>query len=363
MDLPPRARAWVLGVEVAAVAAPLISTVATVGGAPPPQAIGLAALLASSRRRAHRARHRHRTGPPPGRAVLLLRPQLGVDVRRQRCSCPPPLAAAVVAVVYAAPVAAGVAALGRAAAPPRLHDRDRRAGRDGGARGRDRERAACPPDRRTWPELGGIVARGAGLRRGEHRAHRGGHRAVAARHRRPGASSALGRQRAGDRHPLPGRARRRGARCRAVPRRARRCLRSSCCTGPCGAPARGGGEPSTARPGCSTPRHGTTRAERAVRAQRPGGGGRAHPRPRPLQGRQRHHGHLAGDDVLAAVAARCGRRARAGPRRPVRRRGVRGAAAATCRAAGPGGPSCAPSPSGCAARVAGLAVPAPGRRR
>ena len=46
MDLPPRARAWVLGVEVAAVAAPLISTVAVVGGAPPPQAIGLAALLA-----------------------------------------------------------------------------------------------------------------------------------------------------------------------------------------------------------------------------------------------------------------------------------------------------------------------------
>ena len=46
MDLPPRALAWVLGVEVAAVAAPVIATVAVVDAARAPQAVGLAALLA-----------------------------------------------------------------------------------------------------------------------------------------------------------------------------------------------------------------------------------------------------------------------------------------------------------------------------
>jgi diguanylate cyclase (GGDEF)-like protein len=42
VDLPPRALGWVLGVELAAVAA----VVATIDGPPPPQALGLAALLA-----------------------------------------------------------------------------------------------------------------------------------------------------------------------------------------------------------------------------------------------------------------------------------------------------------------------------
>src|SRR4029079_13273129 len=46
VDLPPRALAWVLGVEMAAVAAPVIATVATVDAARSPQAVGLAALLA-----------------------------------------------------------------------------------------------------------------------------------------------------------------------------------------------------------------------------------------------------------------------------------------------------------------------------
>ena len=100
MDLPPRARAWVLGVEVAAVAAPLISTVATVGGAPPPQAIGLAALLAvlsvahtelatgieRARRRVAQSSYFDLSSVWTFAGALLL---------------PAPLAAAVVVVVYA----------------------------------------------------------------------------------------------------------------------------------------------------------------------------------------------------------------------------------------------------------------------
>jgi diguanylate cyclase (GGDEF)-like protein len=46
VDLPPRALGWVLGVEVAAVAAPMISTVASIEGAPAPASVGLAVLLA-----------------------------------------------------------------------------------------------------------------------------------------------------------------------------------------------------------------------------------------------------------------------------------------------------------------------------
>ncbi len=45
MDLPPRALAWVLVVELAAVAAPVISTATTVDGPPRPSALGVAALL------------------------------------------------------------------------------------------------------------------------------------------------------------------------------------------------------------------------------------------------------------------------------------------------------------------------------
>ena len=241
MDLPPRARAWVLGVEVAAVAAPLISAVATVGGAPPPQAIGLAALLAvlsvahtelatgieRARRRVAQSSYFDLSSVWTFAGALLL---------------PAPLAAAVVVVVYAhlwqrvwrpsgvplhrhvyttatvvlAATAAHEVVTGAGGLPVGPGGRGRSAGR-----------------RR----------RGARLRRGEHRAHRGGDRAVPARDRRPGAHGALGRQRAGDRHAVPGRARRRGARWRAVPRGARAAADPRAAPGRAGAPPGGGGEP------------------------------------------------------------------------------------------------------------------------
>ena len=283
MDLPPRARAWVLGVEVAAVAAPLISTVATVGGAPPPQAIGLAALLAvlsvahtelatgieRARRRVAQSSYFDLSSVWTFAGALLLpaaarRGRRGGGLR--------------------APVAAGVAALGRAAAPPRLHDRDRRAGRDGGPRGRDGGgRAAVGPGGRG--RSAGRRRRGAGLRRGEHRAHRGGHRAVAARHRRPGAHGALGRQRAGDRHPVPGRARRRGARWRAVPRGARAAADPRAAPGRAGAAPGGGGEPRRQDRAAQRGHLADPRRARGGGRARPRRCGRAHRRPRPLQGR------------------------------------------------------------------------------
>ena len=186
MDLPPRALAWVLGVELAAVAA----VVASVDGPPPPQALGLAALLAllavvhtelatgieRIRRRVAQTSYFDLSSVWTFAAALLL---------------PPPLAAAVVVVGLRAPVAAGVAARRGAAPPPRLHDRHRRARRHGRARGRHGGgRAPGGPGGRG--RGAGRRRRGARLRRGEHRAHRRGHRAVPARDRRRGSSWGAG---------------------------------------------------------------------------------------------------------------------------------------------------------------------------
>ena len=185
MDLPPRALAWVLGVEVAAVAA----LIATVEGAPPPRPSGSPRCSPSSRWRTP-------SSPPAssGPAAGSRSPRTSTSARcgrsRERCSCPPPLAAAVVVVVYAHLWQRVWRPVGRAAAPPRLHDCDRRAGRDGGPRGRDGGgRAAVGPGGRG--RSAGRRRRGAGLRRGEHRAHRRRHRAVPAR--RPTPRELMGR--------------------------------------------------------------------------------------------------------------------------------------------------------------------------
>ncbi len=96
MDLPPRAIAWVLGVETAAVAV----VIATIGGPPPPSAIELAALLAvlsvahtelaigieRTRRRVAQTSYFDLSSVWTFAAALLI---------------PPPLAAAVIVVVYA----------------------------------------------------------------------------------------------------------------------------------------------------------------------------------------------------------------------------------------------------------------------
>ena len=85
----------------------------------------------------------------------------------------------------------------------------------------------------------------------------------------------------------------------------------------------------TARRACSPPPRGTTaRAASCGARSTPVPRRRPHPRPRPLQGRQRCPRHLAGDEVPAAPSpGPSGRGPRARPRRPLRWRGVRRAAA------------------------------------
>src|SRR5947199_9870850 len=95
VDLPPRALAWVLGVELAAV----VAVIATVDGPPPPSALGAAALLVllsvahtelatgveRNRRRVAQTSYFDLSSVWTFAGALLL---------------PPPLAAAVVLVIY-----------------------------------------------------------------------------------------------------------------------------------------------------------------------------------------------------------------------------------------------------------------------
>ena len=149
----------------------------------------LAALPDAAQPRAHRAGHRRRADPPQRRRDLLLRPQLGVDVRGR-----------------------GAAAAGAGRRGHRAWSTATCGGGSGGRPGcrctgtstpprrscwprRPRTRwcgppAGCPPRPATWLGVVGIGLAVRALRGGEHAAGRGGHRAQ---------RRAVGRDRAGAR--------------------------------------------------------------------------------------------------------------------------------------------------------------------
>ena len=167
---------------------------------------------------------------------------------------------------------------------------------------------------------------------------------------RPASCGPLGRQRARDRHAVPRRARGRGARRCPVPRGARAAADPRAAPRGAGSPPGGGREPRR-EDGAAQRGHLAGARRPGGRRRAPGGrrGGCAHRRPRPLQGGQRRPRPPRG-------RRRARRRrqgpprggAQPGPRRPVRRARSSWCWSGRCPRASPGGSSSPPSRSDCA---------------